>query len=148
MEARLTPCGYFRKDCPPCRHGPVLGHLAQRPVSGVQAGFHSAPVILTGHPHAGHSLHDAIRSRVLLLRRSRVCACAVVSHSVWSRGLQPLSLGFPRQEDWSELPFPPPGNLPDPGVKLESPVSPALARAFFTTIATWEAPQKDPNPLT
>ena len=35
----------------------------------------------------------------------------------------PLSMGFPRQEYWSGLPFPPPGDLPDPGVK---PGSPAL----------------------
>ena len=35
----------------------------------------------------------------------------------------PLSMGFPRQEYWSGLPFPPPGDLPDPGIK---PGSPAL----------------------
>ena len=35
------------------------------------------------------------------------------------------SMGFPRQEYWSELPFPPPGDLLNPGIKL-SPVSPAL----------------------
>ena len=38
----------------------------------------------------------------------------------------PLSMGFPRQEYWRGLPFPPPGNLPDPGIELLSPVSPAL----------------------
>ena len=32
----------------------------------------------------------------------------------------PPSMGFPRQEYWSGLPFPPPGDLPDPGVKLAS----------------------------
>ena len=36
-------------------------------------------------------------------------------------------MGFPRQEHWSGLPFPPPGDLPDPGIKLETPVAPALA---------------------
>ena len=35
----------------------------------------------------------------------------------------PLSLGFPRQEYWSVLPFPSPGHLPDPGVKPGSPAS-------------------------
>ena len=38
----------------------------------------------------------------------------------------PLSMGFPRQEYWSGLPFPPPGNLPDPGLEPTSPVSPTL----------------------
>ena len=33
----------------------------------------------------------------------------------------PLSMGFSRQEYWSRLPFPPPGDLPDPGAKSESP---------------------------
>ena len=38
--------------------------------------------------------------------------------------LAPLSMGFPRQEYWGGLPCPPPGDLPDPGVKLTSPASP------------------------
>ena len=41
-----------------------------------------------------------------------------------------MSMGFPRQEYWSGLPFPSPGDLPDPGIK---PMSPALAGGFFTT---------------
>ena len=50
----------------------------------------------------------------------------------------PLSMEFPRQEYYSELPFPPPGDLPNPGI--QSPVAPALAGGFFTTSAAWEAP--------
>jgi len=46
----------------------------------------------------------------------------------------PLSMGFSRQEYWSELPCPPPGDLPDPGTESVSPVSPALAGRFFTTV--------------
>ena len=38
----------------------------------------------------------------------------------------PLSMGFPKQEYWSKLPFPPPEDLLDPGIKPASPVSPAL----------------------
>ena len=53
----------------------------------------------------------------------------------------PLSLGFPRQEYCSGLPFPPPGDLPDPGIE---PVSPALAGGFFTT----ETPGKPMNYFT
>ena len=45
----------------------------------------------------------------------------------------PLSTGFSRQEYWSGLPFPPPGELPDPGIELESLVSPALAGGSFAT---------------
>ena len=51
----------------------------------------------------------------------------------------PLSVGFPRQEYWSELRFPSPGDLSNPGLKLTSLMSPALADRFFTNCATWEA---------
>ena len=40
---------------------------------------------------------------------------------------------FFRQEYWSRLPFPTPGNLPDPNIQPTSPESPALAGRFFTT---------------
>ena len=51
----------------------------------------------------------------------------------------PLSMGFSRQEYWSGLSCPPPGDLPDPGVEPASLMSPALAGGFFTTSTTWEA---------
>ena len=61
-------------------------------------------------------------------------SCLVVSDSfatAWTVADQaPLSMGFASQEYWSELPFPPPGNLHDPGIK---PASPALAGRFFIT---------------
>ena len=44
-----------------------------------------------------------------------------------------LSMGFSRQEYWSGLPFPSPGDLPDPGIEPQYPVSPALAGRFFST---------------
>ena len=44
-----------------------------------------------------------------------------------------LSMGFPRQEYWSGLPFPSPGDHPHPGMEPESPASSTLAAGFFTT---------------
>ena len=41
---------------------------------------------------------------------------------------------FSRQEYWNRLPFPPPGDLPDSGVKPVSPTSPAWSSRFFTTV--------------
>ena len=56
----------------------------------------------------------------------------------------PLSMGFPRQEYWSRLPCPPPGDLPNPGIELASPV---LAGGFFTTEPPGKPqPMKLPNP--
>ena len=43
-----------------------------------------------------------------------------------------LSMGLSRQEYWSGLPFPPPGDVPDPGIEPTSPASLALAGRFFT----------------
>ena len=64
-------------------------------------------------------------------------SCSVVSDSVtpWTVARQaPLSMGFSRQEYWSGLPFPSPGDLPDPGRdQICVSCSPALASRFFTT---------------
>jgi len=49
-------------------------------------------------------------------------------------------MGFSRQVYWSGFPFPPPGDLPHPGIEPRSPKSPALADEFLTTSTTWEAP--------
>ena len=57
------------------------------------------------------------------------CVLSRLSHvrffvTLWTIAHQaPLSMGFPRQEYWSGLPFPSPGDLPDPGIK---PMCPAL----------------------
>ena len=49
-------------------------------------------------------------------------------------------MGFPRQGYWSGLPFPPPGDLPNPGIKLESP---AMAGRFPTSEPPGKAQVKD-----
>ena len=58
----------------------------------------------------------------------------------WTVGFQaPLSMGFPRQEYWRGLPFPPSRDLLDPGIEPASLMSPAMAGAFFIITTTWEA---------
>ena len=51
----------------------------------------------------------------------------------------PMSMGFPRQEYWSGLPCPPPGDLPNSRIEPTSVRAPALTGRFFTTSATWES---------
>ena len=46
----------------------------------------------------------------------------------------PLSIRLSRQKYWSRLPFPPPGDLPDPRIEPKSLVSPALAGGFFPLV--------------
>ena len=67
-------------------------------------------------------------SRVLLIAPLWTVACQVS-----------LTMGVSRQESWSGLPRPPPGDLPDSGIEPASLMFPALADGFFTTSATWEA---------
>ena len=70
-----------------------------------------------------------------------LCVC-ILSHfsgvqlfaSPWTIDHQaPVFLGFSGQEYWSELPCLPSGDLPEPGIEPESPVSPALAGRFINT---------------
>ena len=68
---------------------------------------------------------------------AKSCLTLVISRAVAHQA--PLSMGFPRQEYWTGLPFPSPGDLPDPGTELATLMSPALASRFFATSATWEA---------
>ena len=76
-----------------------------------------------------------------LVLHSYMYACtlsySVVSDSLqphWTVALQvPLSMEFSRQEYWIGLPFPTPGDLPDPGIEPVSPESPTLAGRVFTT---------------
>ena len=64
-----------------------------------------------------------------------VCVYSVIKScltvTLWTIACHPpLSMGFSRQEYWNGLPFPPPGNLPNPGIES---TSPTLADRFFTT---------------
>ena len=86
------------------------------------------------HPLSGCSFRVVTVKSVCVLSHVQLFA------PLWTVAHQaPLSMGFPRQESWSRLPFPSPGDLPMPGVKPSSLMSPALAGRFFTTSATWEA---------
>ena len=68
-------------------------------------------------------------------------SCAQFFLTLWTVALQAsLSVGFSKQEYWSGLPCPPPGDLPDQGIEPKSLLSPALGEEeeFFTTSTTLE----------
>ena len=68
-----------------------------------------------------------------------VCVFSVMSDSLTPQTIPcqaPLSMGFSRQEYWSELPFIPPGALPHPETEPVSLAFPALAGGFFITAPT------------
>ena len=72
-------------------------------------------------PHL--SEHAQLLNRVRLLT-----TLGTIAHQ------SPLSMGFPRQEYWSGLPFPPPRDLPNPEIKPMFPAPPALADEFSMTL--------------
>ena len=82
-----------------------------------------------------------------LVSECLMCACVPSRFShiqlfamLWTVTPQaPLSMRFSRQGYWSGVLYPPPGDLPDPGIEPASLMSPALAGRFFTTSATWES---------
>ena len=65
-----------------------------------------------------------------------VCAqsCLTLCNPMDCSHQTPLSMASPRREYWSRLPFPSPGDLPDPGIEPSSPMTPAMAGRFFTTV--------------
>ena len=72
-----------------------------------------------------------------IIDRKKVC-CVLSSVQLFATSLtvacqSPLSMGFSRQEYWSGLPFPSPGDLPEPGIEHASPEASPLAGRFFTT---------------
>ena len=78
--------------------------------------------------------------KIMLNSVESTCVCVCVISHVWlfltPRAVAwptPLSMGFSRQEYWSALLFPSPGDLPNTGIERMSPVSPALASGFFIT---------------
>ena len=83
----------------------------------------------------------AITAKIL-----QVCSCVLVmSSSLQPHELAcqiPLSMGICREEYWRGLPFPPPEDLPDPGIKSTSLTSPELAGMFFTTSINWEVQEE------
>ena len=79
------------------------------------------------------------------------CVCMLSSFSLvwlvetlWTVAHQaPPSMGFSRQEYWSGLPWPPPGDLPDPGMEPMSASISYIAGRFFTHWASWESQVSD-----
>ena len=90
----------------------------------------------------------------LLTARKDICmplqslCCVQLFVTLWTVAHQaPLSMRFLRQEYWSGLPFPPPGDLPKPGLEPTSPVTPILAGRLmwvflFVCFLTTELPDK------
>ena len=83
-----------------------------------------------------HIILELMCHLTIEVMNARVCSsvtqsCATL-HDLMYYSLPGSSvLGFPRQEYWSGLPFPPPGDLPHPGIEPKSPVSPVLAVRFY-----------------
>ena len=82
------------------------------------------------------SLHECGGGIIAHYKYMCVLSCFRLFVILWTVAHQaPLSIRFSRQEYWNRLSCPPPGDLPDPGIKPMSLISPTLAGEFFTTSA-------------
>jgi len=88
--------------------------------------------LLLGVPHL-FSPQNSIQNEQQLLLSHQVMSDSFVTPWTIAHRV-PLSMSFPRQEYWSGLPFPTPGNLPNPGIELTSLASPTLAGGSFIYI--------------
>ena len=101
----------------------------------------SSPLWWEGHLFFGVCFRSSLGLRSMCVRVLSSFSLVWFFVMLWTLARQsPLSNGFSRQEYWSELPCPPPGDLPNPGIEPTSLMSPALAGGFFTTSDSWEAP--------
>ena len=93
-----------------------------------------SPLLFYNRLRTGFLLLSAIFQRtgdVLVLRCCSIVKAYQLFATPWTVAHQAaLSMGFPKQEYLSELPFPPPRNLPEPGIE---PMFPVFAGGFFTT---------------
>ena len=84
-----------------------------------------------GSHRVGHNWSDLARTHICTYVCAQWFSHVWLRVTPWTAACQtPLSMESSRQECWSRLPFPPPGELPDPGTES---VSPASAASFFTT---------------
>ena len=89
---------------------------------------------INNFPEVNASFKFAVSSVTNVIYVCSVVHCVQVFVTPWTVARQaPLSMGFPRQEYWSGLPFPSPGDLLYEGIKSASPATPKLAGGFFTT---------------
>ena len=125
-------------SCSLCAPNSTLGTFATNSTHlVVPVGDPRATLVLTIFPSSAES--RTIHLYVCMYAQS--LSCVWLSVAPWIIAcLAPLSMGCSRQEYQSRLPFPTPGNLPNPGTEPMSLPSPPLAGRFFTTSATWEAP--------
>ena len=98
---------------------------------------------LSPSPQVSHNGRTDIPQLITCAWLLLMFSCSVVSNSFttpWTVAHQaPLSIGFSRQECCSGFPFLSPEDLPNPGIKLMSVLSPTSADGFFTSSATWKA---------
>ena len=139
--------GRRRRDgqCPsqPCESG---GHFPACPLGP------AGPTVSLITQVMGTSVVVRVSStRIRIKRKKKIqkgesISCSVMSKlfaTPWTTARRaPLSVEFSRQEYWSGLPCPLPGDLPQPGIKSAALESPALADRFFTSSTTWEALRK------
>ena len=107
------------------------------PFSFMEVIFHVSVWLSPFAVHQKLSWHCLLIGYVLACVLSRF-NCVWLCATTWTAACQaPLSMGFSREEYWSRLPCPPPGDLSNPGIESVTLTSLVLVGEFFSTSATW-----------
>ena len=126
--------GFSKQECwsgLPC---PLPGDF---PIPGIEPGSLMSPAWAVGF-FTTSATWKTIRGHSVQFSSFQSLSRVRLFETLWTVACQaPLSVGFSRQEYWSGLPCPLPGDLPDPGIKPVSLMSPELAGVFFITSATY-----------
>ena len=133
----LSPCATTIEACTPrARTQQQEATTVRSPCTAMKS---TPPLTSSGEKaHAQQQRPSTAKIQSINVHANLVQSCSSLCDP-WTVAHQaPLSMGFSRQKYWSGLPFPSPGDLPDPGTELASLMSPALAGRFFTT-SIWEA---------
>ena len=123
----------------PCIESTVAVLLQGKQESRGRTHTHKFHICKYIHIYTNTHIFFNFHKLILIITCMHVCTqscpilCNLLAHKT------PLSIVFSRQEYWSGLPFPFPGDLSDPGIEPTSLESPAMAGRFFTNHATWEA---------
>ena len=157
MSNSLWPCGlqHARLPCPSLSPGVCLNSYRLSGWCYLAISSSATPKVQDNKQNSNKPLlcpswqgksHEQASNWVVTGLQGCVCVCMCMCRCVcvWAQSLTlcelywtqqtPPSMGFSRQEYWSRLSFPTPGDIPDPGMENASPMSPALAGGYFTTI--------------
>ena len=117
----------------------LLSHMCKAHFAGHSRTEPTWCAVMNGLYHVRHSAQykNINTTCIVCLHAKSLQSCLTLCNSITVACQAPLSMGFSRQQYWNWLPWPPPGELLNPGIKPASLMSLILASSFFITSTTY-----------